>query len=100
MFGFYESERQETRIEKEYNFNDYCKKPLELDDPKMREWFFESYKRLLYIRQPQDPDLEPKISEIAGFLGLDHVVEEADYTELNVNLEEIIQVAISHPDKK
>jgi hypothetical protein len=80
-------------IEKELviHFDNYCKKPLELDDPQMRNWFFEPYKRLSYIRQPQDPDLEAQISKIARFLELDLVVEDADYKELENNIDKIMK---------
>ena len=86
-------------IEKEFmiHFNDYFKKPLELDDPQMRKWFFEPYKRLLYVRQPHGRDLEPRIRGIARFLGLEPAVEEADYRELHDNLEKIIRIAYFRP---
>ncbi len=64
------------------NFEDYCMKPLELGDEEIRRQCFEHYKRLLYIRQPSDPELISNVSEIARFLKLSLAIEDADYTHL------------------
>jgi len=68
------------------NFEEYCVRPLELQDEEMRKYCFERYKRLLYIRQPSDPDLIPKASELARFLGLSLDISDADYSHLEKNL--------------
>jgi hypothetical protein len=72
------------------NFEEYCLKPLELYDEEMRKCCFEHYQRLLYVRQPSDPDLTPRASEIAKFLSLFLETSDADYSSLEKNLIEII----------
>ena len=72
------------------NFEEYCMKPLELYDDKMRKCCFEHYQRLLYIRQPSDPDLTPRASEIAEFLSLFLETRDADYSSLEKRLTDII----------
>jgi hypothetical protein len=73
------------------NFAEYCVEPLELYDKEMREQCFKNYHRLLYVRQPSDPDLMAKASEIAGFLGLSLEIEEADYSHLERRLTRLLQ---------
>ena len=76
-------------VEKELilNFPEYCIKPLELDDPQMRESFFKYYKRLAYIRQPLDPDtVISSVCSIARLLELKPHIIDADYSELKTNL--------------
>lgn len=68
------------------NFEDYCMKPLELHDEEMRRQFFQHYKRLLYVRQPSDPELLSKASEIAQLLELSLEVEDTDYSCLEEEL--------------
>lgn len=72
------------------NFEAYCWNPLELHDPQMRRWYFEHYRRVTYIRQPRDPDLTARVSEIAGVLELDLNVLEADYRELEHAVNDLI----------
>lgn len=64
------------------NFDKLCRIPLELDDPMMREWYFEHYRQIVYIRQPRDHDLINEVHDIAELLGLDYTVRDADYTDL------------------
>jgi len=64
------------------NFKAYCIEPLELYDEEMREQFFKHYSRLVYVRQPSDPDLMSEASEIAEFLGLSLEIQDADYSHL------------------
>jgi len=73
------------------NFVEYCMRPLELQDEEMRKQCFEHYKRLLYVRQPSDLDLEPKAGELAKFLGLDLEIQDADYSYLERKLSELIE---------
>jgi len=73
------------------NFEEYCMRPLELRDEEMRRQCFEHYKRLLYVWQPSDPDLIPKASELAQFLGLSLEIQEADYSHLEKSLIELIE---------
>jgi hypothetical protein len=69
------------------NFPEYCVKPLELDDPLMRESYFQHYTRLTYVRQPLDPDtVMPNVYHISKFLKLKPMVIDADYSELTANL--------------
>jgi len=69
------------------NFPEYCIQPLELDDPLLRESYFQHYKRIAYVRQPLDPDLmTSRVQEIAQLLDLEPVIIDADYSELRANL--------------
>ena len=69
------------------NFPEYCIHPLELDDPLMRESYFQHYTRLAYIRQPLDPDtLITSMHDISRYLKLKPIVIDADYSELTKNL--------------
>ncbi len=72
------------------NFEDYCVKPLELYDDEMKELFFKNYERLLYVRQPSDPDLLPAVNNIADFLGLSLIVRDADYSNFEKALIDLI----------
>ena len=72
------------------NFEEYCVKPLELHDEEMRKYCFQQYRRLLYVRQPSDPNLVPKASEVAEFLGLPLDISDADYSHLEKELTELI----------
>ena len=80
-------------LEKELicNFTEYCSEPLELYDEEMREQCFKHYHKLLYVRQPSDPDLMGKANEIAEFLGLSLEIEEADYSHLEERLNKLLQ---------
>jgi hypothetical protein len=79
-------------LEKELlmNFKDYCMEPLELYDDELREMFFKHYQRLLYVRQPSDPDLLSKANKLARFLGLTLEVEDADYSQLEKELVKLL----------
>lgn len=72
------------------NFETHCWDPLELHDPQMRRWYFEHYRRVAYIRQPQDPDLTDQAQRIAGSLDLELQIVEADYRELEHALNQLI----------
>jgi hypothetical protein len=79
-------------VEKELllNFDAYCWIPLELCDPQLREWYFESYRYIVYIRQPLDPDLNKMASQVADRLNLCLSVVDADYRELNLKLNRLL----------
>jgi len=79
-------------LEKELilNFKAYCTEPLELYDEEMREQCFKHYSRLLYVRQPSDPDLIAEASKIAKFLGLSLEIQDADYSHLAKRLCELL----------
>jgi hypothetical protein len=64
------------------DFDGLCRQPLELDDPQMRQWYFEHYRQVVYIRQPRDPDLGEAVRAIADMLSLDRLVVDADYRDL------------------
>ena len=72
------------------NFEEYCVKPLELYDGEMKELFFKNYERLVYVRQPSDPDLIPAVNKIADFLGLSIIVCDADYSNFEKTLVDLI----------
>ena len=64
------------------NFEEYCVEPLELRDEEMKRYCFGQYRRLLYLRQPSDPDLMPRADEVSEFLGLSLDVGDVDYSYL------------------
>ena len=68
------------------NFEEYCVIPLELNDEEMKKYCFNQYRRLLYVRQPSDPNLVAQASEVADFLGLSLDISEADYSCLEKSL--------------
>lgn len=72
------------------NFESYCLEPLELHDDEMRRFFFANYKQLIYVRQPADQELLPKVKELANFLELSLKVIEADYSELERKISNLI----------
>ncbi len=72
------------------NFEEYCVRPLELRDEEMRKYCFKQYQRLLYVRQPSDLDLVSQAGEIAGFLELSLDISDADYSQLEKRLTELI----------
>jgi hypothetical protein len=72
------------------NFDDYCWKPMELHDPAIRRWYFEHYRQIVYIRQPNDPNLAGSAEALAKRLGLPLRIEDADYRDLDAVLVETI----------
>ena len=72
------------------NFEEYCVRPLELHDEEMRRYCFGQYRRLLYVRQPSDPNLVPRAGEVAEFLGLPLDISDVDYSHLEKNLIELL----------
>ena len=78
------------------NFNEYCLEPLELHDRDTRKSLFSGYCRLMYIRQPTEPDLRPKASELADFLELPLEIVDADYSYLEESLIALIGAANTH----
>ena len=68
------------------NFEACCVKPLELHDPWLRKAYFKHYKRLLYIRQPNDSDLERELAALTELLELPLEVCDAEYSELEEQL--------------
>jgi hypothetical protein len=55
----------------------------------MRKSFFEHYERILYLRQPSDPDLLSKANKLATFLQLSLEIRDADYSHLKKNLNDL-----------
>lgn len=72
------------------NFKKYCVGPLELADEEMRRYCFQQYRRLLYVRQPLDPELVARARKIAKFLELSMDVCDADYSYLEKQFIELI----------
>jgi hypothetical protein len=85
MAGTYFAERELI-----LHFEEYCVMPLELHDREMRRYCFEHYRRLLYVRQPSDPDLVPQAGKVAEFLELSLEIRDADYSHLEKKLIELI----------
>ncbi len=79
-------------LEKELieDFEKSCAEPLELHDEEIRKMFFDHYRRLIYIRQPSDPDLLPKAAEVARFLEMNLEVQDADYAHLKAQLDALL----------
>ncbi len=72
------------------NFEEYCMRPLELEDEEMRKQCFEHYERLLYVRQPSDPDLLTTAGKLADFLEVSLEIRDADYSHLEKSLIELL----------
>jgi hypothetical protein len=72
------------------NFKEYCLDPLELYDQEMRKLLFEHYERIVYLRQPSDPDLLSKANELATFLQLSLEIRDADYSHLKQLLTDLL----------
>jgi hypothetical protein len=72
------------------NFEEMCRRPLELDDDDLRQCCFAHYRRLLYVRQPDDPEVATMASEVASFLGLSLEIDDADYSHLERDLVKLI----------
>jgi uncharacterized DUF497 family protein len=96
----YEKIMEETAgtyfLEKELivNFREYCLEPLELYDSDIRDSFFRHYKKLMYVRQPSDPDLKAAAGKLAGFLNLSLEIIDADYSHLNKRIIHLIHSVI------
>ena len=73
------------------DFEKYCAEPLELYDEEMRKELFKHYKKLVYVRQPTDPDLLSRVEELAGFLELALDILDSDYSPLERQLMALIQ---------
>ena len=72
------------------NFKEYCMRPLELDDEEIKKACFEHYHRFLYVRQPSDPDLMPRVNELADFLELSLDIRDADYSHIEKDITGLI----------
>ncbi len=68
------------------NFQEYCIEPLELYDEEMRRLCLGHYKRLLYLQQPNDPDLEEEIERVSRFLNFPSSTLHVDYIHLKNRL--------------
>jgi hypothetical protein len=68
------------------NFREYCIEPLELDDEEMRRLCLGHYKRLVYLQQPNDPELKEEIEAVSRFLKLPASNLQVDYTHLKNRL--------------
>jgi hypothetical protein len=81
-------------LEKELilNFEEYCMKPLELYDEEMRKYYFERYQRLLYVRQPSDPDLVQQADELAKFLDLSLEIRDVDYPQFQEKIINLLRL--------
>jgi len=73
------------------NFDTYCSEPLELTDDDLKKIYFEHYRRLLYVRQPNDPELTEQANIIADFLNLTLDIQDADYSHFSKLLRTLIK---------
>ena len=74
------------------HFEKYCLEPLAIREDEIRRALFAHYRRVIYIRQPADPDLVPQAEELARFLGLPLEIRDADYSYLDQTLVNLIEV--------
>jgi len=72
------------------NFEEYCAEPLELFDDEIKRSLFGNYQRVLYMRQPLDPDLISRAAEVAEFLHLSLEIQDADYSHLERILSDLV----------
>ncbi|MEJ2429340.1 MAG: DUF1638 domain-containing protein [Deltaproteobacteria bacterium] len=72
------------------NFEEYCAEPLELSDDEIKRSLFGNYQRVLYMRQPSDPDLISRAAEVAEFLHLSLEIRDADYSHLERILSDLV----------
>ena len=72
------------------NFEEYCAEPLELYDDEIKGLVFENYERVLYLRQPSDPDLVSRAAELAEFLHLSFEIRDVDYAHLERLLSDLV----------
>jgi hypothetical protein len=73
------------------NFKEYCTEPLELYDREIRESYFRHYSRVVYVRQPSDPDLLSEAKRLAQFLDLSLEVRDADYLYLEDKITSLLE---------
>ena len=85
MAGTYFAEKELIQ-----NFEEYCAIPLELHDKEMKRYCFNQYRKLLYVRQPSDPDLVARAGEVADFLGLSLDISDVDYSHLRKSLTRLL----------
>lgn len=65
------------------HFEEYCAEPLELHDEEIREYCFRHYTRVVYVRQPSDPNLLSRVKRLAQFMHLSFEIRDADYRYLD-----------------
>lgn len=68
------------------DFDAFCAGPLELHDDEMRREIFRHTRKLVYVRQPDDPGLEGEAARIATFLALPLEIRDADLRDLGRRL--------------
>jgi hypothetical protein len=73
------------------DFEKSCVEPLELRDNEIRTYLFKDYKKLIYVRQPDDAELLTEAERVARFLGLPLEVRLANYSHLLAILENLIR---------
>ena len=73
------------------NFDTYCSEPLELTDDDLKKIYFEHYRRLLYVRQPNDPELTEQANIIADFLNLTLDIQDTDYSYFSKRLRALLK---------
>ncbi len=72
-------------------FEAFVVKPLGLDrHPQLRDMYFGQYRKLVYLAQVKDPELEEKARQAARFLGLDYEYRLTGYGDLS---EELLRIS-------
>jgi len=94
-FSFYMGNQEFLKSEADYlttffitdflarHFDTFMKRPLGLDKhPELLEMYFGNYTRALYLAQTNDPELDSRAEEIAGFLNLEYERRFTGYGDL------------------
>jgi hypothetical protein len=68
------------------DFDAFCARPLELHDAEMRREIFRHTRKVVYVRQPEDADLEGEAERIAAFLERPLEIRDADIRDLERRL--------------
>lgn len=64
-------------------FEAFVIEPLGLDrHPELKEMYFGNYRKVIYLSQEEDPDLQRKAKEAAAYLGLDYEYRFTGYGDL------------------
>lgn len=73
-------------------FDAFMTRPLGLDrHPELRDMYFGNYKKLVYLAQTQDPELDERASAIADQLGLDFERRQTGYGDLSTVITDLAE---------
>ena len=75
------------------HFENLMIKPYGLDNPVLKEMMFSNYKRVVYLSQKPNEELQYLAKKHAEYLGLDYVFKHTGYGELETTLTQLVEVA-------